>query len=58
MINIVVNYGTLISVYFSVLLQTGDISDALIGACRAGSVEMVTVLLDLGTDVNYQDEVK
>jgi ankyrin repeat protein len=39
-------------------MQTGDINYALGDACRAGSVEMVTVLLDLGADVNYQDEVK
>jgi hypothetical protein len=39
-------------------MQTGDINHGLIGVCKAGCVEMVTVLLDLGADVNYQDEVK
>jgi ankyrin repeat protein len=39
-------------------MQTGDINADLIDACKAGCVEMVTVLLDLGADVNYQDEVK
>ena len=38
-------------------MQTGDINDALIDACEAGCIEKVTVLLDLGADVNYQDEV-
>jgi hypothetical protein len=38
-------------------MQTGDINDALIGACYAGCVEKVTVLLDLGAGVNYQDRV-
>ena len=39
-------------------MQTGDINIALIDACWVGGIEKVTVLLDLGTDVNYQDEVK
>ena len=39
------------------ILQTGDINRALIAACEIGCVEKVTVLLDLGADVNYQDEV-
>ena len=39
-------------------MQTGDINDALIKASKEGCVEKVTVLLDLGADVNYQDEVK
>ena len=40
-------------------IQTGDINDALIEAIiKEGCVEKVTVLLDLGADVNYQDEVK
>ena len=39
-------------------MQTGDINIALIEAVKAGYVEKVTVLLDLGADVNYQDEVK
>ena len=42
----------------SILLQTGDINDALIKASKEGCIEEVTVLLDLGADVNYQDEVK
>jgi ankyrin repeat protein len=58
MIKIVINYGTLISVHFSVLMQTGDINNALIVACQEGCIEMVTVLLDHGADVNYQDKVK
>ena len=41
-----------------ILLQTGDINNALGDACAEGCVEMVTVLLDLGADVNYKDEVK
>jgi hypothetical protein len=43
---------------FSVLVQTGDINNALGDACEAGSVGMVIVLLDLGADVNYRNEVK
>jgi ankyrin repeat protein len=39
-------------------MQTGHINNALINACAKGHIEMVTVLLDHGTDVNYQDEVK
>ena len=42
---------------FSVLMQTGDINRALIKASE-GCIEKVIVLLDLGADVNYQDEVK
>ena len=38
-------------------MQTGDINNALIDACEAGCIEKVTVLLDLGADMNYQDEV-
>ena len=41
----------------SVLMQTGDINRALIDACWAGCIEKVTVLLDLGADVNYKDKV-
>jgi ankyrin repeat protein len=39
-------------------MQTDDINNTLINACVAGCVEMVTVLLDFGADVNYIDEVK
>ena len=39
-------------------MQTGDINHALIEASEKGCIEKVTVLLDLGADVNYQDEVK
>jgi ankyrin repeat protein len=39
-------------------VQTGDINNALIRACAKRCVEMVTVLLDHATDVNYQNEVK
>jgi hypothetical protein len=39
-------------------VQTGDVNAALIDACRAGCIEKVTVLLDGGADVNYQEEVK
>ena len=39
-------------------MQTGDINDTLIKASREGCIEEVTVLLDLGADVNYQDEVR
>jgi hypothetical protein len=39
-------------------LYSGDINNGLIGACEAGCVEMATVLLDLGADVNYLDMVK
>ena len=38
-------------------MQTGDINRALIKASQEGCIEKVTVLLDLGVDVNYQDEV-
>ena len=38
-------------------MQTGDINATLIDACVKGCVEKVTVLLDLGADVNYKDEV-
>ena len=38
-------------------MQTGDIN-ALTDASVEGCIEKVTVLLDLGADVNYQDEVK
>jgi ankyrin repeat protein len=34
-------------------MQTGDINNTLINACEEGCVEKVTVLLDLGADVNY-----
>ena len=40
------------------ILQTGDINRALIVACEIGGIEEVIVLLDLGADMNYQDEVK
>ena len=40
------------------ILQTSDINRALINACEKGCIEKVTVLLDLGADVNYQAEVK
>ena len=36
-------------------MQTGDINDALIKASEEGCIEKVTVLLDLGADVNYKD---
>ena len=36
-------------------MQTGDINDTLIKASKKGCVEKVTVLLDLGADVNYKD---
>ena len=39
-------------------MQTGDANCALIKASEKGCIEKVTVLLDLGTDVNYQAEVK
>ena len=39
-------------------MQTADINIALITACEEGNIEKVTVLLDLGANVNYQDEVK
>ena len=42
---------------FSVLMQTGDINATLIKACTEGYVEMVTVLLDHGADVNFQNVV-
>jgi hypothetical protein len=38
-------------------MQIGDINNTLIDACAKGCVEKVTVLLDLGADVNYQDKV-
>ena len=38
-------------------MQTGDINSALINACRVECIEKVTVLLDLGADVNYQNWV-
>ena len=38
-------------------MQTGDINNALVNASEEGCVEMVAVLLDLGADVNYKDEV-
>jgi hypothetical protein len=38
-------------------MQTGDINDALIDACRAGSVGMITVLLDRGASVNHRNKV-
>jgi hypothetical protein len=49
-------FGVYITTF--ILMQTGDIKNALMNACGAGCVEMVTVLLDLGADVNYQDMVK
>ena len=44
-------------------MQTGDINNALIDVCKInaskkGYVEMITVLLDLGADMNCKDEVK
>ena len=39
-------------------MQTGDINRTLINASKEGCIEKVTVLLDLGADVNYKDEVK
>ena len=39
-------------------MQTGNINRALIKASEKGCIEKVTVLLDLGADANYQDEVK
>jgi hypothetical protein len=39
-------------------MQASDINNALIESCQDGCVEKVTVLLDHGADVNYQDEVK
>ena len=44
-------------------MQTGGINNALIDVCKNNAskkvyIEMVTVLLDLGADVNSKDEVK
>ena len=39
-------------------MQTGDINDTLIYASEKGYIEKVTVLLDIGADVNYKHEVK
>ena len=38
-------------------MQTGDTNRALINLVEEGCVEMATVLLDLGADVNHKDEV-
>ena len=39
-------------------MQTEDINYTLIKASGKGCIEKVTVLLDLGVDVNYKGEVK